>query len=179
MIDKLKTQNSKLKTTAGNLKFCVLSFSLALCILCSTLGSAFAQTVSSTELINRAKDYDGRTVSYSGEVIGDIMVRGGHAWINVGDGENAIGVWLDKNLIKDIKYTGSYKSRGDWIQVSGVFHRACSQHGGDLDIHAQNISIVNPGRPIKHYLSLGKINLTIILFGVLSLVWISKQLKAK
>jgi len=31
------------------------------------------------------------------------MVRGDFAWVNVNDGENAIGVWLSKELAGEIK----------------------------------------------------------------------------
>jgi hypothetical protein len=143
------------------------------------LTTAFAQPISSTELINSAKQYDGKTVAYEGEVIGDIMVRGEYAWLNVNDGQNAIGIWMDKDLTKDILYTGSHKFKGDWIEVTGVFHRACLEHGGDLDIHAQAIRKVRQGRQIIERLNISKRNLAFVLLGVLCLVWILKQLKLK
>jgi len=151
-------------------------FSFA-CILSPLM--CFAQPISSTELINNAKLYDGKIVTYEGEVIGDIMVRGDYAWINVNDGKNAIGIWMDKNLAKDILYTGSYKSKGDWLEITGVFQRACLQHGGDLDIHAQAIRKVRQGRQISEKLNMSKRNLAFVLLGVLCLVWILKQLKRK
>lgn len=139
----------------------------------------YAQSVSSSELINNAKLYDGKVVTYEGEVIGDIMVRGEYAWINVNDGQNAIGIWIEKFLTKDILYTGSYKSKGDWLEITGVFQRACLQHGGDLDIHAQAIRKVRSGRQILERLNMSKRNLVFVLLGVLCLVWILKQLKLK
>ncbi len=139
----------------------------------------YAQAVSSAELINNAKLYDGKAVIYEGEVIGDIMVRGNYAWINVNDGPNAIGIWIDKTLTKDILYAGSYKSKGDWLEITGVFHRACPEHGGDLDIHAQGIRKIKPGRPVLERLNLDKRNLAFILLGVLCLVWILRLLKVK
>ena len=141
--------------------------------------SGYVQSVSSIELINNAKLYDGKIVTYEGEVIGDMMVRGNYAWINVNDGQNAIGIWTDKNLAKDILYTGSYKSKGDWIEITGVFQRACLEHGGDLDIHAQAIRKVRQGRQIIEKLNMSKRNLVFLLLGVLCLVWILKQLKRK
>jgi len=139
----------------------------------------FAQSISSTELINNAKEYDGKTVVYEGEVIGDIMVRGDYAWINVNDNQNAIGIWTDKDLTKYILYTGSHKFKGDWIEVTGVFHRACLEHGGDLDMHAQAVRKVRQGRQIIEKLNMSKRNLAFVLLGVLCLVWILKQLKLK
>ena len=143
------------------------------------LTAAFAQPISSTELINNAKLYDGKIVTYEGEVIGDIMARGEYAWINVNDGQNAIGIWLDKNLTREISYTGSYRFRGDWLEISGVFQRACLEHGGDLDIHAQAIRKVRQGRQIIEKLNMSKRSLAFVLLGVLCLVWILKQLKRK
>jgi len=152
----------------------ILTFDLQL-----TTYNLFAQSISSTELINNAKQYDGKAVVYEGEVIGDIMVRGDYAWINVNDGQNAIGIWMDKNLAKDITYAGSYKSKGDWLEITGVFQRACLQHGGDLDIHAQAMRKVRPGRQVLARLNISKRNLAFVLLGVLCLVWILKQLKLK
>jgi len=139
----------------------------------------FAQSLSSTELINNAKQYDGKSVVYEGEVIGDIMARGEYAWINVNDGQNAIGIWIDKRLTRNILYTGSYKSKGDWVEITGSFQRACIQHGGDLDIHAQAIRKLRPGRQILEKLNISKRNLAFILLGVLCLVWILSRLKLR
>ncbi|MDP3731623.1 MAG: DNA-binding protein [Candidatus Omnitrophota bacterium] len=139
----------------------------------------YAQSISSAELINNAKQYDGKAVVYEGEVIGDIMVRGDYAWLNVNDGQNAIGIWLDKNLTKDILYTGSYKFKGDWLEITGVFRRSCLQHGGDLDIHAQAIRKIRQGRKAVERLNMNKRNLAFVLLGVLCLAWILKQLRRK
>ncbi|MFH1413656.1 MAG: DNA-binding protein [Candidatus Omnitrophota bacterium] len=139
----------------------------------------FAQSVSSSELINNAKEYDGSVVVYEGEVIGDIMRRGDFVWLNVNDGRSALGVWADRGLVKDIEFTGDYKSKGDWIEISGIFNRACPGHGGELDIHAQSIKKLSCGKIIKERLVIGKRNLVIILLGVICLVWILMLLKRR
>ena len=136
--------NAKSQLKSPNFKFwfTVLPFTFYLLpFIC------YAQPLSSTELINNARQYDGKTVTYTGEVIGEIMARGKFCWLNVNDGNNAIGVWIDKNLVKDLTYMGSYKSKGDGVEISGTFHRACLQHGGDLDIHAQGLRKIKSGRP--------------------------------
>ena len=148
-------------------------------VLCSLFSVCYAQSISSTDLINNAKEYDGKSVVYTGEVIGDIMVRGDYAWINVNDGESAIGIWLEKGLTQGINYTGSYKSKGDWIEISGVFHRACSEHGGDLDIHAQGIRKINGGKEVLESLNVRKRNLAFALLGALCIVWILRRLKIR
>lgn len=150
---------------------------IILVLLCNTL--CFAQPVSSIELINNAKQHDGKTVVYTGEIIGDIMVRGDYAWINLNDGKNAIGVWIDKGLTKDIAYTGSYKFQGDIIEVNGIFHRACLQHGGDLDIHAQSLIKIAAGQPTQEIPNVERRNRAILLLGALVLIWILTLLKRK
>lgn len=148
-------------------------------VQCSLSAVCFAQPITSNELINKAKDYDGKTVAYEGEVIGDIMKRKDFVWINVNDGENAIGIWSNAALVKDIVYTGSYKSAGDRIEVTGVFHQACIEHGGDLDIHASALRKTRAGRIIKEKLNPQKMELVILLLGILGLTWISSLLKRK
>lgn len=118
-------------------------------------------------------------MAYEGEVIGEIMARGEYAWVNVNDGQNAVGVWMPNQLTKGILYAGSYKSRGDRIEIAGVFHRACLEHGGDLDIHAQAIRQTQAGRPSPERLNISKRNQAIILAVILCLVWILTQLKTR
>lgn len=108
-------------------------------------GTAYAGDIGSNDLIEKAKEYDNKKISYSGEVIGDIMKRGDYAWINVSDGNNAIGVWLPSTETSMITRVGSYSVKGDTVRVIGTFHRACSRHGGDMDIHADNIEVLQPG----------------------------------
>ena len=141
--------------------------------------SGYAQPLSSTELINNARQYDGKAVIYAGEVIGEVMVRGQYAWINVHDGQTAIGVWVAKNLIQDILYTGSYKARGDRIEISGVFQHICPEHGGDLDIHASSITKLKSGENIFEALSRGKINFALLLSALAVLLWILQRLIKK
>lgn len=120
------------------------------------VSSSYAQTASSSELINNAKQYDGKTVTYQGEAVGDIMTRGDHAWVNLNDGYTAIGVWVRKTDLKDITYLGGYHAKGDVIEVIGIFNRSCPEHGGDLDIHAQEIKKVLSGELSFKQLSMKK-----------------------
>ncbi len=159
-------------------KFYILSFVFTLCVF-SFAQICSAQSISSTELINNAKSYNGKIVVFAGEVIGDVMQRGEFAWINIKDGNNAIGIWVDKDLTKDILLTGSYKTKGDLVEVVGIFSRACLEHGGDLDIHAHTLRKINSGRVIIERLSLDKRNLSLIFLGVLCLVLILRQLSRK
>jgi hypothetical protein len=138
-----------------------------------------AQTVSSAELISHAKDFDNTTVVYSGEVIGDVMARGDHAWINVNDGANAVGVWITAVMSGEIRNSGDFKHRGDKVEVTGVFNRVCGQHGGDLDIHGQSMLIVAPGAPTMCGVDKVKKDWAIKLLGVVAIIWILRFLKIR
>jgi hypothetical protein len=133
----------------------------------------------SADLISHSREYDAKPVIYTGELIGEIMRRGEFAWVNLSDGENSLGVWVNAALIQDINFKGSYKTRGDILEVAGIFHRACPEHGGDLDIHAQSLRKVASGRAIKEKLHSDKVTLSIILLGALLLIWILMLFKHK
>jgi len=143
-------------------------------ILCSV---CYGQVISSSELISNAKQYDGKAVVYAGEVIGEVMVRAEFAWVNVHDGKYAIGVWIPKDLTRDILFTGSYKFKGDELEISGIFHRSCQEHGGDLDIHAQGLRKASAGYRVSEKLNFDKIKVILMLLGVLAIVWILSLLK--
>src|SRR3972149_8582458 len=142
------------------------------CLIFFCWTGCYAQHISSTQLINNAKEYDGKSVVYAGEVVGDVMTRGDFVWVNINDGENAIGVWLNKELAKEIQFAGSYHAKGDRLEIAGVFNRNCIQHGGDMDIHAQEIRKISPGKPVKDEIDTGKRNFTFILLGILCLLLI-------
>jgi hypothetical protein len=139
----------------------------------------FGQAVSSADLIAKAKERDGKQVAYSGEVIGDVMKRGDFAWANIHDGANAVGVWLTAEMAAKIQLTGGFKHSGDLVEVTGIFNRACVEHGGDMDIHAQSLSLQIPGMPTPHGCDKDKKDLAIKLLGVLIIIWILSLLKIR
>ena len=123
-----------------------LFFFVILCLMLIIPSSrCSAQMPTSLELINNAKQYDSKIITYKGEVIGDVMIRGDYAWLHVNDNIIAIGIWAPKTMVQDIRYAGDYHKKGDIVEVSGTFHRSCLEHGGDLDIHASEINKITPG----------------------------------
>jgi hypothetical protein len=148
-------------------------------IFCCALGGAFAQSFSSTDLIQRAKELDGQTVAYSGEVIGDVMCRGTHCWVNVNDGSNAIGIWAEEAPARAIAFTGSYSARGDTVAAIGMLHRSCAEHGGDLDIHAVSLEVFKPGHQVSEKISMAKVRFVLILAAITLLLWILSLLKTR
>lgn len=128
--------------------------------------TVYAKPISSTELIEKAKEYDGQIVSFQGEAVGEVMRRGAFAWVNVNDGANALGIWLPYQLASAITFTGGYKASGDIIEIRGTFHRACIEHGGDLDIHSGELAIIKKGAPRFEIFNTRKRILVIILAGI-------------
>ncbi len=148
-------------------------------VLCLLSSVCFAQAISSTELIGKAKEYDNVVIIYEGEPVGSILRRGDFAWLNINDGSSAIGVWLPKDKAESVKYMGGYKHKGDWVSVTGVFHRACPEHGGGLDIHAQELTVVKTGEVVNEVIPRRKILWLGILSGVLSCLLIIHILVTK
>lgn len=119
-----------------------------LLLLVPAASLAEEESVGSNELIDRAKDYDGQPVVYEGEVVGDILYRGEFAWLAVFDGSNTIGCYVTRAQAEEITFVGGYGKRGDTVRIEGVFHRACAEHGGDLDIHATTVTVITAGTEI-------------------------------
>ncbi|MDI6799413.1 MAG: hypothetical protein QMD53_01810 [Actinomycetota bacterium] len=124
--------------------------------------TAFALT-SSTQLIEEHQDYNGKTVTFEGEAIGDVMIRGESAWIHLNDdpyGKNrsrelsgynsGMAVWISADEAGKIETLGNYNNWGDLVRVVGTFNAACLEHGGDMDIHASSLSVIKPGEGIDH-----------------------------
>ncbi len=149
------------------------------CFLAFTQNYVFAQELSSNDLINHPLEYDGENISFSGEVIGDIMARQDFAWINVNDKNNALGVWIKKELLKEIGYAGDYKNIGDQVEVTGVFNRACPQHGGDMDIHASALKKIKSGENVPYVIDLNKRRLSLTLLVIIGGLWILMLLTKK
>ncbi len=152
---------------------------LTLLLCCSY---SLAQSISSTELIEKAKGYNNQVVEYEGEVVGDVMVRGGFAWVNVNDGQNALGIWGQKDQIQNIvNRKGFYKCKGDIVRVKGTFHRACAQHGGDLDIHMSKGARIKDGFSISRPLSSTKMKwasgLSMVALGLAALAALRSRKK--
>jgi len=134
-------------------------------------GVAFGiETISINQLIENAKVMDGKTVVVQGEAIGEALERGNNAWVNINDGTNAIGIWLKLEDANKIKVFGDYLNIGDKVKVTGVFNRACVEHGGDMDIHATSIEVVENGYPVKEKVPSQKIAIGIILVVVTLMV---------
>ncbi len=128
--------------------------------------TAKAETITKTnDLIENAKTLDGQKLTIEGEAIGERMIRGDYSWVNINDGSNAIGVWLSNKEAEKIKYYGNYKNIGDTVRVTGVFYRACKEHGGEADFHATSLVVNEIGHSSNIKLSISKMIAAVLLSG--------------
>jgi hypothetical protein len=120
--------------------------------------------VSTTQLVERSRFYDGKEVVFRGEAVGDILNRGDNAWIAVNDdhyskrplrrfdelkgGNSGMGIYLPRPEADKINLLGSYTTRGDMVEVRGTFFKSSVKHGGDLCIVASSLDVLEKGHSL-------------------------------
>lgn len=140
-----------------------------LLIFISFNGIAFANQISFNDLIENGRAYDKKSVKVRGEAIGEAMKRGSYSWINISDGTLPFGIWMKNEDAGKVRIFGNYHNKGDMVEVTGTFNRACGEHGGDMDIHADSVAVVKEGKRIIHPLNYNRKLISIVL-TVLTLI---------
>lgn len=100
-----------------------------------------------SDLVSAHHSLDGREVIFFGEAIGEAL--GGHRdwkWVNVLGATDAVGVVIPAEWVGRIDRFGDYQEFGSRVRVEGILNIACAEHGGDLDVHATALEVVEPGR---------------------------------
>lgn len=132
------------------------------------------------DMIENGKALDKKEIIIKGEAIGEPMKRGNYTWVNISDGSTAMGIWLKNEDAAKIKIFGDYKHKGDMVEITGIFNRACEEHGGDMDIHSKAVQSVDNGYKVEEVINRKRL---FIAFGgtiiTLSLVLLMKARKKK
>lgn len=149
-------------------KHCKTLILILFVIFSTTLSVRAEDIIEINSLIERAAELDGQEVTVQGEVIGERMDRGDFTWVNINDGTNAIGIWLSKEDADKIINYGNYKNKGDVVKITGTFYRACSEHGGEADIHNHRLVIAEQGYRVNKEVSSTKI-ITAAILSILAL----------
>jgi hypothetical protein len=155
----------------------------------------------STELVNRMRFpgriaeglyWNGQTVTFHGEAIGEVMVRGEYAWIHLNDdaymvknveegaelgGYNSgMAVWAPAALTKQIDTYGDYQHEGSIVEIEGVFNGACKEHGGDTDIHATSLKVLRAGHVVVDRVPAWKAVLAVVLAAAAGMLfWLERR----
>ncbi|MCK4267682.1 MAG: hypothetical protein KAX16_02520 [Actinomycetia bacterium] len=170
-----------------------ISFCVLIVIMFCFSGPAWA--VGSKQLAKDAKKYDGKVVTFTGEVIGDTMERKDGVWLNINDDpysrqgrvrhlagfNHGQGVLVPKKLVGKIT-TGRYGFRGDIVRVRGVFHANSPKQGGDMMINATSIRIIKSGFALPLPISARKISLAffwLLAAMIVLILWTWRQRRAK
>jgi len=128
------------------------------------------------DLIENSKSIDNIKITLKGEAIGEAMNRGKYSWVNISDGSTAMGIWIESEQAKSIKNFGKYSYKGDIVEINGTFNRACAEHGGDMDVHAISVKIIDAGGIVTIPISNNKKNIALMLTVItLTLIFLYKK----
>lgn len=135
---------------------------LTIVVLTALPARGFAAEVgfrtSAPELTSASSGLDGSSVTIEGEVVSEVLAGGrGHVWVNVLSDGVAIGVWAPAGMVEDLEVFGEWSHTGDRVVVTGIFNEACDDHGGDLDVHATAIGLLERGGERHHPASYWKL----------------------
>ena len=131
-----------------------------------------------SELLSASSRMDGDKVSISGEVVGYAAKAGtGHSWLNIQDQEGkVISVYVRNSLAERVGTFGKYGTQGDKVELSGVYHRACPAHAGELEIHAVSLNGKVEGCPVYHEVSPELGIAGIVMLGMAAVVLLVERL---
>ena len=145
----------------------ILTLAIIVLVPQTIFASSSPPVYSVTDLITKAPELDGKTVTVRGEAITEALERNnGYSWVNILDGSSAIGVWMKNDLKDQIKNYGTNLVKGDIVEITGKFFRNDPEADGELDLRADSLKVVESGYPTPE-----KINpLKVIVLAILSLV---------
>ena len=114
-------------------------------------GTVAAAALAPDEVVESAAALDGEMLTLTGEAIGESLhADSTHRWVNVLGGGTAIGVFVLDSDAERISRFGDHSGVGDTVEVTGRFNRACEQHAGEMDIHAESLLVVSEGAPTNN-----------------------------
>jgi hypothetical protein len=137
--------------------------------------------------------YDGITVGYTGEVVGDLLMRDGGAWVLVNDdayalqvgplpahGEHlgtntGLTVWLPTELQSSVTGLGRPDQRGDVLAIEGRIERTDPEDGGGLTLRATDVRVLAPSTRIAEPLDVPQLWFAIAMVVVAAGLWLLRR----
>lgn len=159
------------------IRLALLGFPLALCVLAAPAAALEPRVLTPAEAVTQALDSadaagEGLTVTVQGEAVGEALsAPGGRRWVNLyGDG-TALGVVVSAREAESIPAFGEYRQRGATVRVTGTMRHGCDEHGGDLDLHATSVTVLDGGEELPHAIHPSKLWLALAALAVALLLW--------
>jgi hypothetical protein len=113
--------------------------------------SAGSGVLSPAEVVWIGPEGDGEEIVVEGEAIGDVLrTVGGGKWVNILGDDVGLGIWMQDAMVEQITHLGKYQHTGDILRIEGTLNRACPQHGGEYDVHASDVTVIQKGVPVSH-----------------------------
>jgi hypothetical protein len=129
----------------------IRAVALMVLLFASPVHAHASEPITPAQAVATAIEDDGSEVVVEGEAIGEALrAPGGMRWVNVlGDG-TALGVVMTAEDAAAIPAFGAYRQRGAALRIEGRLNSACDEHGGDLDLHAERVTVLDDGAEIPH-----------------------------
>jgi hypothetical protein len=137
--------------------------------------------------------YDGVAVRYAGEVVGDLLMRDGGAWVLVNDDDYALQVgplpahgehvgtntgltvWLPTEHHDAVTGLGRPNRRGDILAIEGRIERADPQDGGGLTLRASDVEVLAPSTEVAEPLDMPQLWFTVAMTVVAAGLWLLRR----
>jgi hypothetical protein len=131
-------------------------------------------------LVREGKRYDGMEIEIEGEAVGDVMLRGTYAWVNIRSSEDvALGIVVTPDQARRISRTGDYFHAGDRLRVTGTFYRFAPRYGGETCVVAREMRVVREGSATPHPAARRRVRAAISLMAFAILLFIALAVKCR
>lgn len=152
--------------------------------------------VTSTQVLGCPAAFDGRSVVFTGELVGDLLARDGGAWVLVNDDDYALevgplpahrdrrgtnsglSVWLPDRLHGLVTGLGGPGRRGDLVRVEGVVRRADPDDGGGLTLRADTLQVLAPSVRVHEPFDVAQAWSAAAALALAAGVWSARRLRA-
>jgi hypothetical protein len=153
--------------------------------------------VRSSEVVNCPEVFDGHTIEFIGEVVGDVLRRDGGAWLLVNDDAYALEsgplpahreyhgtntgltVWVEDAVADAIEVTGGPGRRGDVFRFRGPILRVDPADGGGLTMRAREGELISAGADVPLPTHGAQTTVAIIAAAVALTTTVAERLRAR